>query len=314
MTEAERIMLTADSYSVQGGVHERNVESPIQEEAEHLGAEAALGHDTPLARTYRVADAHAHIYPTKIAAKATASVGKFYNIEMAVEDGLPETLLAKGATINCKTFLVCSVATKAEQVMSITDYIAGECAAHPEFIGLGAYHQDVTDPVPVLDHIQELGLVGVKVHPDFQQFDIDDPKVMPFYEECAKRDMPVLIHMGDPRYDYSAPIRLARVLDHIPDLKAIAAHFGGYQRWDEVGVLAGSNAMFDTSSSLWWISREKANELIDLFGVDHMMFGVDFPMWDHKKEFERFLAVGRTEKENQKILYDNFARLFALED
>lgn len=312
MTEAERIALTTDSYSVLEGSNEPNEETPLKEEVDRIEALEAEGLETPFDRKYRIADAHAHIYPAKIVEKATAAVGKFYNIEMAVRKGTPEMLIESGTNIGVEKYLVCSVATTAAQVESISNYIASECAAHPEFIGLGAYHQDIDDPVPVLDKVQELGLVGIKVHPDFQRFDIDDPKVMPMYEECARRGMPVLIHMGDSHYDYSALTRLARVLDHVPDLKAIAAHFGGYQRWDEAFALEGANVMYDTSSSLWWLSRDRARELVEMFGVDRMMFGVDFPMWNHKKELERFFALGLSDEDNQKILYGNFARLFGL--
>ena len=45
--------------------------------------------------TYRAADAHAHIYPGKIAEKATASVGDFYHIPMH-NVGLPHVLAQRG--------------------------------------------------------------------------------------------------------------------------------------------------------------------------------------------------------------------------
>lgn len=261
---------------------------------------------------YRIADSHAHIYPAKIAEKATASVGTFYSVEMAVSEGSPEVLLKNGSKIGCEKYLVCSVATKADQVASITDYIAAQCAAHPEFIGLGAYHQDVKDPEWVLDRVEELGLKGVKLHSDFQKCNIDDPRLMPLYRACARRGLLVLFHMGDNRYDYSSPARLARVLHEVPDLRCIAAHFGGYMKWEDSHLLQGADIMFDTSSSLWWLKPEQACDLIDRFGVERVMFGVDFPMWNHSKELDRFLKLGLSREQNQAILYDNFARLFGL--
>lgn len=274
----------------------------------------------PINTTYRVADVHAHIYPDKIAEKATASVARFYDVEMAVKAGTPDVLIANGSKIGCERYLVCSVATKVDQVDSICDYIAAQCAAHPEFLGLGAYHQDVTDPVATLDRIQDLGLVGVKIHPDFQHVNIDDARLMPLYRELANRKLPILIHMGDDRTDFSAPRRLVRVLDQVPDLVAIAAHFGGYRAWSDAAIavnefdaFAGSNLHFDTSSSLYWLRPESAAMLARHYGIERMMFGVDFPMWDHAREFERFMGMGLSEAENRAILYDNFARLFGLE-
>ena len=89
--------------------------------------------------TYRAADAHAHIYPGKIAEKATASVGDFYDIEMQ-NIGLPHILSERGKAAGIEKFLVCSVATKVEQVRSINVFIEEKCKKYPEFIGLGAWH------------------------------------------------------------------------------------------------------------------------------------------------------------------------------
>ena len=94
--------------------------------------------------TYRAADAHAHIYPGKIAEKATGSVGEFYHIPMQ-NVGLPHVLAQRGAQAGIDRFLVCSVATKVEQVRSINQFIEDKCRKYPQFTGLAAWHQDVSD-------------------------------------------------------------------------------------------------------------------------------------------------------------------------
>lgn len=260
--------------------------------------------------TYRIADSHAHIYPEKIAEKATAAVGDFYEVPMAVDKGESDILLENGSQIGVEKYLVCSVATTVKQIPSITDFIASECAKHPEFVGLGAYHQGVSDPTPVLDYVDELGLKGVKLHPDIQKFHIDDPCMMPLYREAAARGQLILFHIGDNRYDFSSLERLARVIDEVPDLTCIAAHLGGYQAWEHAHLLRGSNVYYDTSSSLHYLAPDAASELIYKLGVDRMLFGVDFPMWNHAKELGRFMNLGFSREENEAILFNNFARLF----
>jgi predicted TIM-barrel fold metal-dependent hydrolase len=263
--------------------------------------------------TYRAADAHAHIYPGKIAEKATASVGDFYDIEMQ-NIGLPHILSERGKAAGIEKFLVCSVATKVEQVRSINVFIEEKCKKYPEFIGLGAWHQDITDIQAEMDDIQSRGLKGIKLHPDFQHFYIDDPAMLPVYEEAAKRGLPVLFHTGDNRTDYSSPIRLMHVVEKIPDFVCIAAHLGGYSQWDDARRdLSGSNVYIDTSSSLFSVTPEQARESIEHFGVDHTLFGTDFPMWRPDTELERFFNLKLSEESNRKILYDNFAKLFHLE-
>jgi len=261
----------------------------------------------------KIADAHAHIYPHKIAEKATESVGDFYGLSMS-RVGTSEALIKSGSKIGVSHYLVCSVATKVEQVESINHFICEECAKHPEFIGLAAYHQDVPDPYPVLEKAKAQGLRGIKVHSDFQHFNIDDPIMMPVYQALIDLDMVILFHMGDSRYDFSAPTRLARVLEKLPALKCIAAHLGGYERWQEAGaVLQGENLYFDTSSSLAFLRQEEALSLIKRYGAQKVMFGSDFPMWSHTDELENFLALGLSEEENRQIFFDNFASLFLRE-
>ena len=262
--------------------------------------------------TYRAADAHAHIYPGKIAEKATASVGDFYHIPMQ-NVGLPHVLAQRGGEAGIDRFLVCSVATKVEQVRSINQFIQEKCRKYPQFIGLGAWHQDITDISGEMDDIQARGLRGIKLHPDFQRFYIDDERMLPVYEE-AHRGLPILFHTGDSRTEFSSPHRLMNVIDKLPDFTCIAAHLGGYSEWEEARrELSGTNVYIDTSSSLFKISPEEAKENIAHFGVDHTMFGTDFPMWDPKEELERFFALGFSQEENQAMLYDNFARLFQLD-
>lgn len=264
--------------------------------------------------TYQVADAHAHIYPGKIAEKATASVGSFYDIPMQ-NVGLPHVLSERGKDAGIQRFLVSSVATKVEQVNSINEFIREKCEKYPEFLGLAAWHQDVADIAAVMDDIQKKGLVGIKLHPDFQRFYIDDPKMMPVYEEAHRRHLPVLFHTGDNRTDFSSPRRLMNVVERIPEFTCIAAHLGGYSEWgDARHDLQGTNVYIDTSSSLFSISPEDARKNIAHFGVEHTMFGTDFPMWQPAEELERFFALGYSPEENKKMLYDNFASLFHLDD
>ena len=120
-----------------------------------------------------------------------------------------------------------------------------------------------------------------------------------------------MFHTGDDRYEYSAPGKLARACDQVPELVCIAAHFGGYRRWEEAhAYLKRQNVHFDTSSSLFCLPKEEALGMIAFFGEDQFLFGSDFPMWDHKEELARFLSLGLAQETRDKILYKNFEKLF----
>lgn len=259
-----------------------------------------------------IIDAHAHIYPAKIAAKAVAGVGSFYSgLEMHL-DGTVDTLIKIGGDAGIDRFIVQSVATSPAQVESINNFISGSVNEHPDkLIGFAAMHPDYQDIEKEIDRAISLGLKGVKIHPDFQQFNIDDKNAMKIYEVIEGR-LPILIHMGDHRTDYSKPHRLLNVLDAFPKLEVIGAHFGGWSEWDDAAkTLGGRHLWVDTSSSLYSMTPEHARELIDIYGAENVLFGTDYPMWTAKDELEMFDKIPLNDEEREMILYKNAERMLS---
>ncbi len=260
----------------------------------------------------KIIDAHTHIYPDKIAQKATEAIGDFYGLGMR-GIGTAGNLINEMHKAGVSLSLICSCATTPHQVASINDSIHAACALHPEFFGLGTLHQDMKDPYAEIDRIISLGLHGVKLHPDFQKLNIDDPKMMPVYEYLTEKGLPVLFHTGDNRYDYSAPKRLKRVVEAIRGFKCTAAHFGGYQAWAEAAeCLTDENIYIDTSSSMAFIDGAYALALIDKFGTDRCMFGSDFPMECAATEIKRITALGLQPNVLEKIMHGNFETYYNL--
>ncbi len=83
-----------------------------------------------------VIDFHAHIYPEKIANKATQSISDFYEGATVRGSGSAQNLIEAGKKAGVVKYVVHSTATKASQVVSINDYIKSEMDIHPEFIAL----------------------------------------------------------------------------------------------------------------------------------------------------------------------------------
>lgn len=259
-----------------------------------------------------IIDAHAHIFPDKIAVKVSHSISDFYEFPYRVPASTAD-LLAGGAAAGIDRYLVCSVATVPQQTEHINDFLISMAAQYPQFTALCALHPDYADYEAELDRAVAGGLHGVKLHPDFQHFYIDDEAYTPFFCAIARRGLPILMHMGDARYEFSQSARLVNLLRRVPDLVVTAAHFGGYSAWDKSTLLPKSeNVYFDTSSSLAFLKKEDALRLIEHFGVDRFLFGTDFPIWEPKEEIGRFLALGLSESENQAIFAENFCRLYGI--
>ena len=263
-------------------------------------------------KQYKIIDAHCHIYPDKIAEKAAEATCDFYNGLGSTLDGTVGTLLKEAELAKIEHCIVQSVATTPKQVSSINHFIAESVAgSNGRFTGLGTLHPDSDNIEAEIEEIRALGLKGVKLHPDIQQFRIDDEKMDKIYTLC-QGNLPILMHTGDHRFDYSNPNRMKPVLEKYPNLTVVGAHFGGWSVWDEATEKLSKypNFFVDCSSSLYAMTADKAKELIMAYGTDRVLFGTDYPMWEIKTDLERFMAIDLTEKQREDIFYNNAAKLF----
>ncbi len=264
-------------------------------------------------KKYKIIDAHCHIYPDKIAQKASDSTGNFYKIPSLL-DGKTSTLLEHGKIAGFDHYIVQSVATTPKQVSSINNFIANSVKeSNGKFTGLGTLHPDSENICADVEEIIALGLKGVKLHPDIQQFKIDDYRMLKIYELCEGK-LPILLHTGDSRYDYSNPNRMMPILDIYQNLTVIGAHFGGWSVWEEATKVLSKykNFYVDCSSSLYALTPEKAKKLIMTYGTHKVLFGTDYPMWKPEEELEKFMKIELSEQERQDILYNNTAKLFGI--
>ncbi len=263
----------------------------------------------------KIIDVHAHIYPQKIEEKATEAIRAFYDCPKMKYSGSSGQLIASGEKAGITKYLVFSTATTAKQVESIDNFILGECAAHPEFVGLGTLHTDYENYAEELKRIDEAGMHGVKLHPDFQKFDFDDPRLMPMYDVLDQLGMFVITHAGDYRYPYSHPERVAHVAREFPHLKIIAAHFGGWSVWDLAIPLLKDlpNVYYDTSSTIGFGSEEPARKGFAAYDNTHLFFGSDFPMWDHAEELERLQRITGDGQLFEDVCWNNFAAFYGRE-
>ena len=262
-----------------------------------------------------IINAHAHIYPEKIALKATSSISDFYHLSMDIHEGTATNLIKDGEKSGVSRYVVHSVATTAHQVRAINEFIKREMDAHSEFIGFITLHQDMTEEEisNEIDWAIANGFKGIKLHPDFQKFYIDEEIAENFYRQASNK-LPILMHVGDDRFEFSRPARLVKMAKKYPDTTFISAHFGGYRCWDDTPLYKGlANVYFDTCSSLAFISTQKAKEIIDLLGADKFFFATDFPMWDTASEIEKFNKIPLSNKEREMIFSGNIKNLLNID-
>ena len=260
----------------------------------------------------RIIDIHTHVYPDEIAEKATASVRDFYQLGNEAMNGTVDMLLRQGAAAGISQYVILPVAIRPDRVRGINDYILHQTKEHDCFIGFGTVHAKMEGLTDEVERIMAMGLHGIKMHPDSQRFAIDDPRLFPMYE-AVQGKLPVLLHMGDHRYDYSHPVKLRRVLDLFPRLEAIAAHFGGYSMYETAcELLKDTDCVFDVSSSLMFLPEGQAERYIGIYGAERMAFGTDYPMWDPVDEVRSFLKLRLTGDQLEQIAHKTAERILKL--
>ena len=260
----------------------------------------------------RVIDFHTHVYPDFIAGKAADTIRSFYSLGDDSMNGTVTDLLAHADRAGISEFVLLPVAVKPEGTRHINDFILGQLETQPRFYGFGTIHAAMENLTDEVEYIIDKGLRGVKMHPDFQVFPIDDPRLFPAYEQLQGR-LPVLFHMGDQRYDHSHPRRLRQVLELFPKLQVIAAHFGGYTMHETAcQELKHTDCFFDISSSLMFMDECVAEIYINPYGAERLVYGSDYPMWNPERELQRFLRLKLTDAQFQQIAWKTAAQILHL--
>jgi len=259
----------------------------------------------------RIIDMHTHVYPDAIAAKAARSIRNYYHLGDNM-DGTVDTLLKRGTAAGVTDYLILPVAVKPEHVRSINDFTLQQMQTHDCFTGFGTIHTEMDNLMEEVERIPAMGLKGIKIHPDCQHFDIDDPRLFPVYE-AVQGKLPMMMHLGDEQYDHSHPARLRRVLQLFPNLQVCAAHFGGHTMYETAKeYLSDTNCIMDISSTLMFLDKKTAEGYVNHYGAERLAFGTDYPVWDPVQEVQRFLSLDITDEQKEHIAWKTAERFLGL--
>lgn len=258
-------------------------------------------------------DIHTHVFPPDIARRAIPELEKTSRTRAFLDgttDGLVDSMQRAGIS---KSALM-PIATKPNQVASINAWTASQDRRF--FIPFGTLHPRMENLREAIGQVAHLGLYGVKLHPNYQEFAPDDPLMHPLYEALVKHNLILLIHAGaDLSFDnvIATPQSLAAVLRRFPLLKIIAAHFGGWKQWDEVDMYLISTSIYlDTSYTLDYLPEDRFVDMSRRHGIEKVLFGTDSPWASQEREVEKIRKLPFAKLEKECILYRNTCTLLGL--
>ena len=179
-------------------------------------------------------DVHAHIFPDQVALNAVPVMAKEAGIKEAIDGrltSLSDSMDHAGIGISW----IQPVATNPIQVDKINSWM--ESVRSERIIPFGAMHPDYSDLPGLIRDLSRRGFPGIKIHPEYQSLQPNDPNLFPMYEAVIEENMIILYHagvdIGIPSIN-STPKHFVRLIDTYPDLSLILAHMGGFQQWDDV--------------------------------------------------------------------------------
>lgn len=257
-------------------------------------------------------DFHTHCFPDKIAERAIGKLsfasGGLINYTDGTKNGLISSMTSEGVDIS----VVLNIATNEHQMQSVNDF-AGELNKEKRLIAFGSVYPWAPNALEELERIKSMGLLGVKLHPEYQGFYVDDEKMKPIYKKISELGLITVFHAG---HDYGflppfhcMPKNMKNALKWF-DSPVVLAHWGGLACAEEVEKhLCGMDVYFDTSFGYAQMSRAAASGLIEKHGVEKMLFGTDSP-W-HTADLEKRLlnTLELSQNEIDMIYFKNAQKL-----
>ncbi len=263
-----------------------------------------------------VIDFHTHVFPDFLAPRAIAAlVEKSGGIYPPQTDGTYRGLIHSMDKNGVDISVLQPVITKQSQLETLNTFaknLEGE-----RIVAFGGLYPHTDDYKRDIDYICSLGLKGIKLHPEYQQFFVNDEKMLKIYDYALNKGLILLFHAGfDPAFDppfHSNPKMFAQVYKTLGGGVIVAAHLGGQKQWDEVEThLAGTGVYLDTSMGFKYYGKEQFERIVKKHGADKILFGSDSPWGNAGEDIEALKKCDLNEEEKDLILFKNAQRILAI--
>jgi uncharacterized protein len=212
-------------------------------------------------------------------------------------------------------------------MLRANQWALGEVRLHPDrLFPAGTLFPLAPDALAVLQMLHDQGVHWVKIHPAIDLHDIADPGAIPFYTRAAELGFILDYHTGPHRapLSYANPEKFDDLAWEYPKLRLVFEHLGGRVYYSEfAAVLAnhpgrtfgGLTSIYNPAKYLWHIEKSQLETLVQAFGADRFIFGLDFP-WNSIEDTLRHIEVIRSldipEADRNLILGGNLKNLLGI--
>jgi predicted TIM-barrel fold metal-dependent hydrolase len=256
-------------------------------------------------------DFHTHAFPDRIAATAIPALEKKGNIK-AYLNGTITDLLKSMDLAEIERSVVCSIATRPTQFQPILDW--SQSVRSERIVPLPSIHPADPEKLEHLQQIKDMGFIGLKMHPYYQDFFLDDPELLEFYGQVNELGLLLVMHtgydIGYPRIRRADPERILKVLQEVPGLRLITTHLGGWDEWADVRrLLTGRPIYMEISFALDFLDQIRLRDLIESHPPEYLLFGTDSPWADQATTLKMLGKLGLKEDLFNRIVRENALKM-----
>lgn len=261
-----------------------------------------------------IIDIHTHAFPEKIVESTMKHLQDEVDVPAAL-DGTLNSLLESMDKNRIRISVLASIATKISQFDSILKW-SGKIQSD-RIISFPSVHPDDPESLKKLDIIHNKGFKGIKLHPYYQNFIINEKKLFPIYRHIEELGLIVLFHAGfDTAFEkkrIADPVKMLDIKEKYPELKFIASHIGAWEDWDEVKkYIIGKEIYIDLAYSLNNSMLRDARELLLSHPKEYILFGSDSPWADQGETIQLVKNLKLGNKIENHIFFKNAERLLGL--
>lgn len=254
-----------------------------------------------------IIDFHTHAFPEKIAKPTIEKLSYTAGGLIPQTDGTIDGLKAVMKRDGTDKSVVLAIATNEKQQKAVNDFIKSQ--ESDNIIPFGSVYPWAEDALDELERIKAMGMKGIKFHPEYQNFYVDDEKIKPLYKKASQLGFIILFHAGEdigfPAPYHATPERLRKAAKWI-DSPMVCAHWGGANMGEEVMKhLCDIPVYFDTAFGYASMPKPRAQRILDKKGVDWFLFGSDCPWHAPNWDMGMLETLGLSSEEKEKIYHLN---------
>lgn len=257
-----------------------------------------------------IIDFHTHAFPDELSERVIRMLEDEGGVKAHL-DGKVSSLLSSMDSCGIEKSVICNIATKPAQADSILQWC--KTIRSGRIIPFPSFHPFDPEFKERIDAIKKEGFRGVKFHPYYQDFVIDDERLLPVYEKVCAENLILVMHTGFDfafsRIKIADPEKVLSILEKFPSLKLVTTHLGAWEQWSEVEqFLLGKPIYMEISFSLDFLD-DSVRKIISNHPPEYILFGTDSPWTDQQETLSLLKGMNLGEKKEALILWENAEKL-----